>query len=230
MNNKNKIISASILAGSMIFSVGCSSDNVKINETTSSQSFKNDVDFTEDKNSLYGEIISINENNVTIALGDFNMPQKNNKPNEISPNGTTNNKQDSNKERPVQPMDNKDSKPPMDENDEKNVPPNIEMSEMPSEEKPFEIIKLTGEEKVITISNDIMISKLKMKRPNTETQSENKESNKEQLTLLDLVIGDIIKVNYNDDNTKIESIDLISSPVKESEDTPNNSTDKVAKG
>ena len=99
------------------------------------------------------------------------------------------------------------------------------MSEIPPEEKPFEIIKLTGEEKVITVSNDIIISRLNMRRPDTKTEYENKESNNNQLTLSDLVIGDIIKVNYNDDNTKIESIDLISSPAKESKDDMSNNTD-----
>lgn len=242
--NKNKIISASILAGSMIFSVGCSSNNVDTEPVANNQSFKNDVNFMEDKNSLYGEITSINENNITIALGEYNMPQRNNNPSDNSEN----------KERPEMPkdMEKGDSKPPTDMKNGDFKPPtdmnsgdftlptdmkegdfkpptDMDMPEMPFGEKGFEVIRLTGEEKVIAVSNDIKISRLNMRRPNNENQTENKENNK-QLTLSDLAVGDVIKVNYNDDSTKIESIDLISSPIKEKNPQIKNNTDDTNKG
>lgn len=181
INRKNKYLVTSILIGSTILSVGCSSqeDNIINNQNAPQQSFKNNVDFIENRNSIYGKITNINEGNITLALGEFNIK------NDIK---------ESNEEK------------------------------QPTDEQPSEIISLTGEEKIVNITNDIIISKINIKIPNSENENKKIDTyTNEQLTLADLSLDDIIKVNYNEDNTKIKSVELVSSPSKES-------NNEVAKG
>ena len=231
MHNKKKYLLTSMLAGSLILSVGCSSNDAESNQQVSQQSFSNNVDFMEDKNSIYGEIININEGNITLALGEFNMKGKGDKPFGEMPNG----------ERPEMPSNTNGDKPepPTDFNGEIPEFPNGfngEIPEIPQGERPdgqqspmnrepMEIISLNGEERVVTITSDIKISKMNMRRPNSEDKKEDSYTN-EQLTLADLSVGDIIKVNYNEDNTKIKSLELISVPSMENN---KENTDKEAK-
>lgn len=203
INRKNKYIAISILAGSMMLSVGCSSSNdTDNNQETSQQSLRNNVDFMEDKNSIYGEIIDINEGNITLAVGEFNMKNRGEKP---SGESSTDEKPNSERHEIL-------------EGEKHNK------GEQPTNGEPMDIISLTGEEKIVAITNDIIINKMRIKRPSLEDEDNNTASHSnEQLTLAELSLGDIIKVNYNEDKTKIKSVELVSSPSKES-------NDEVAKG
>lgn len=203
INRKNKYLVTSILIGSTILSVGCSSsNNTDNNQETSQQSLRNNVDFMEDKNSIYGKITNINEGNITLALGEFNMKNRGEKP-----SGESSNDEKPNGERHEILEGEKHNK-----------------GEQPTNGEPMDIISLTGEEKIVVITNDIIINKMRIKRPSLKDEDNNTASHSnEQLTLAELSLGDIIKVNYNEDNTKIKSVELVSSPSKES-------NDEVAKG
>lgn len=186
INRKNKYLTIFIIVGSMILSVGCSSqeNNITNNQNTHQQSFKNNVEFIEDRNSIYGEIININEGNITLALGEFNIK------NDI---------EESNEEK--QSID----------------------------EHPNEIINLTGEEKIVNITNNIIISKINIKISNSENENKKIDIHtNEQLTLAELSLNDIIKVNYNEDNTKIKSVELIYLSSEEKNDEEINN--ELAKG
>ena len=200
MVSNKKIILISTLILSTSLSVGCSSsksDNKTVEEKKPVQSFSNNVNFIDDKNSIYGEITEKNKENITISLGANNENYKDSKIEESDI---------------------------VDESSENNS-----NSEDGIIEEPLEIISLNGKKRVITISNDIIISKSSFKISNSKDENSNN-----QLTISDLRLGDIIKVNYNQDSTKIESIELVSSSAKEYNDdtttVDSNTSEEVAVG
>lgn len=197
-NKKVILISALILSTSL--SVGCSSsknNNEVVYEKKPVQSFSNNVNFIDDKNSIYGEITEKNKENITISLGAINEKYKDSK---------------------LEELDIVDKNSEANSNNEDGII-----------EEPLEIISLNGEKRVITISNDIIISKSNFKASNSKD-----ENSSNQLTISDLRLGDVIKVNYNQDSTKIESIELVSSSAKEyynnTTDTDSNNSDELGVG
>lgn len=194
--NTKKYLTTSILASTMIFAVGCdskSSDNTE--EVLENTNLSNDVNFEEDLNTSYGKVTNINNNQITLSLGTLNM-NKDNPKNNTSEEFNKDEKPDipANKEKPEMPTDGESPEMPK-END--NQPNNSKRPEM---------ITLNGEEKIITITDSIRITKMNMKKPGSEENNNSEET----LTLSDISVNDILKVKYSEDNTTIESIEIMS--------------------
>lgn len=215
MNKKlRKFLATSILASSMIFSVGCNSTSSNTNiENTENSQLSNNVVFEEDENTIYGKVTNISNNQITLSLGTMNINKE--RPDNNSSKDLNDNKKpdmSSNSERPEPPSDGERPKLPSD--GERPEPPQGEDNQLNKGNRP-EMITLTGEEKIITISDNITITKKSMKMGNS---NDNKNNNEETLTISDISVGDILKVKYNEDKITIESVELISNKNKNIKD------------
>lgn len=201
-NNKAKYIASSILAGSILFTTGCSSENNTQEEsTTQQQGLKNDVDFKQDANVVYAKVTAINNNQITTltAIPNTNkseMPQDGERPE--MPEG----------ERPEMPQDGQ--RPEMPQGGERPEMPQDgeghKHGENPSAPKNIgDMISFSGEEKIITVTDDIKITMEQRKSLNSE---ENSNDEPKFLSIDDISVGSIIRIKYNEDKTVVESIEL----------------------
>lgn len=178
--SKNKYVATAMLAGSMFLTVGCTA-------TQEDSSTKETTVFStkEDSTSLVGKVSKIEGYKITIKVGTLNMGQG-------SQNG----------ERPEIPNGERPEMPEGVEMSENMKKPSGERPEGSGNGKGGEMITLTGEEEVITISSDIKIVRISGGRG---------ESNSEEvLSISDIKVDDIIKINYNENKTSIESIEIMS--------------------
>lgn len=215
MNKKlRKFLATSILASSMIFSVGCNSTSSNTNvENTENSQLSNNVAFEEDENTIYGKVSNISNNQITLSLGTMNMNKErpdNNSSKDLDDSKKPNMSSDS--ERPEPPSDGE--RPEIPSDGERPEPPQGDDNMSNKDNRP-EMITLTGDEKIITISDNILITKKNMKMDNSnDTQNKNEET----LTISDISVGDILKVKYNEDKITIESVELISNKNKDIKD------------
>lgn len=177
-NNKKKYLISSFLVGTLLFLVGCSSKNISIVSDENIVQPNNHTDFKKDESSTYGKVTDISSNQITLTIGTLNLGM------------------------------NKGSQERPEISDGEKRPENSNRPEMFNEEERPEMITLSDEQTTITITDDIKITKMNMRKPNSENSNNTEE---EYLSLEDISIGSILKVKYNKDKTEIESIELISS-------------------
>lgn len=187
---KKKYIAASMLASSMFLAVGCNNQNTGLFNSTVEESTTSST--KENENIIAGKVINIEGNNLTINVGTLNM----------GPGGSKG-------ERPEMPQDGE--RPEMPEGGEKPEMPNntdkdkSDVSKKPEGQNPpdkngGEMISLTEEEKVIVLSSDIKITKMSGGKDG---------NNSEELSVSDIQVGDIVRINYSNDN-EVENVEIIS--------------------
>lgn len=208
MENK-KYIAASVLAGSMLFTVGCSNG---VNESSISTQETMVSSTEENENVTVGKVSKIEANNITIKIGTLNMPQGGMK----------------DSERPEMPQDGErpeipsGERPEMPQGDKPEMP-NGERPEMPQGDKPSdkenrEVISLTGEEEMIVLSSDIKIIRMSGGKG---------DGVEETLSVTDIQVDDVLKINYSD-NGEIESVEVMSFGKMEAPDKNDSNKNKEA--
>lgn len=203
--NIKKCIATSLLASTMVFAVGCDSKNSNsTGEVVKNTNLSNNVDFEEDVNAVYGKVTNINNNQITLSLGTLNMNKERPK------NDNDDSKEFDESKKPEMPSNSNGNPPELPSDGERPEPPQGNDDNSNKGNRP-EMITLTGDEKVITVTDDIRIIKKNMTKPNSKNESTNSNDNKETtINLSDISVDDILKVNYNEDKTTIESIEVIS--------------------
>lgn len=204
-NIKKYMASSLLLAGTMFFAVGCDSNNSNnTEEVVENSNLSNNVNFEEDLNAEYGKVTNINNNQITLSLGTLNMNKERPK------NDSDDSKKFDESKKPEMPSTSNGNPPELPSDGERPEPPQDNDGNSNKGNRP-EMITLTGDEKVITVTDDIRIIKKNMTKPNSKNESTNSNDNKETtINLSDISVDDILKVNYNEDKTTIESIELIS--------------------